>query len=85
MSTDSDKTGLAYLLSHANEFVKQYIELDGEGRTAKVFTAKHSEKVDGPCAVTAYAYSGPTSTVVIARKEGSSQWTQAMEDAQPTL
>lgn len=72
MATPKTKSEL--LKSHARELVKQYIELDLQGRTSKVYTAYTNATDGAPCEVTEYIYNGPTSTVVIARKEGYATW-----------
>ena len=76
----SEDNGMELYLSQRNEHVKQYIELDGQGRPFKVYTASIKVPVGGPCEVTTYGFSG-NSTTVIARKEGRGVWTQTHQDA----
>lgn len=72
MATPTTKTEM--LKSHAKELVKQYIELDGQGRTSKVYTAYTNAADGAPCEVTEYIYQSAISTVVKARKEGYETW-----------
>jgi hypothetical protein len=72
MATPTTKTEL--LKTHAAELVKQYIEFDGQGRTSKVYTAYTNAPDGAPCEVTEYIYTGPATTIVMARKEGYATW-----------
>ncbi len=77
MATPKTKSEL--LKSHAGELVKQFIELDGQGRPSKVYTAYTNAIHGGPCEVTEYIYQDPLSTVIKARKEGYSTWDSAWD------
>ena len=85
MRTDSDKNGVMFRLTQSNEYVKQFVEVDGQGRTFRLFLAGKSTKVGEPCAVTAYSYATPTSTTIVGRIEGEATWTQTMEDESSDL
>ncbi len=64
-------------MTEAKEFVKQYIELDGQGRVESVYTARATATSGQPCSKTTYGYAGLTSTVIIKRKEELSTWDPA--------
>ena len=68
---------LAGLISHKNEPVKQFIELDGEGRPFKVFTAHFMAKDNDACFVTQYEYAGAGSTIIVKRNEYVGTWVSA--------
>lgn len=71
----SKPTTLTELLkSHENELVKQYQELDGQGRVSRIYTAMTFAKTGDPCLVTELIYVNPTSTTVLGRKEGHATW-----------
>lgn len=72
MAKPTSKTEL--LTTHLHELTKVYVELDGQDRPYKTYTA-HTDAVDGAqCIVTEYIYASPTSTQVIARKEAYDEW-----------
>lgn len=83
--TGSKKNGVMFKLTQENEYVKQYVELDGQSRTFRLFIAGLNTEVGSPCAVTAYSYSSPTSTTIVGRIEGEAIWNQKMEDESNTL
>ena len=76
----SVENGRELYATQRDEHVKQYIELDGQGRPYKVFTASLSAEVGGPCEVTTYGYVNANSTTIIARKEERGIWQQVHED-----
>ena len=65
------------LLTHAHQYVKQYIIYDGQNRPQKVYTATRTASVGDPCMVTEYIYVDPASTVMLARKEAPAIWDAA--------
>lgn len=75
MATPTTSTEL--LKSHKEELVKQFIELDPEGRPSKVYTAPVHIKDGEACLVTEYEYQNPTSTIIIKRREGYGTWVAA--------
>ena len=78
MATPTTSTEL--LKSHGEELVKQFIELDGQERPWKVYTAKETEIDGGACVVTEYEYKDIASTVIIKRKEYYGNWVTATMD-----
>ena len=76
----SEANGMELYTTQRNEHVKQYIEMGGQGRPYKVYTAASSCPVGGPCEVTIYGYLNVNSTTIVARKEGRGEWTQAFQD-----
>ena len=83
MATPTTETEL--LKTHSSELVKQYIELDGQQRPSKVYTASRNAVDGSPCEVTEYVYQSPTSTQIKGRKEGYSVWDEAWVDAEFTI
>ena len=75
----AEKTMTEELLTQAKSLVKQKVELDGQQRPWKAYTASTSAKHGTPCTVTEYVYLSPTSTVIVARKEGHSTWDSAWD------
>lgn len=72
MAKPTSKTEL--LTTHLHELTKVYVEVDGQSRPSKTYTAK-TDAVDGDaCLVTEYIYLNSTSTQVIARKEAYDTW-----------
>ena len=66
------------LITHREELVKQYIELDGSGRAIRTYTVR-TYAVDGEkCIVTEYEYSG-NSTTILKRKEYYGTWSSAYD------
>jgi hypothetical protein len=72
VATPTTKTEL--LLTSQHELIKQYIELDGQGRTGKIYTASSNAVQGDPCLVTEFAYQSPTSTLIIGRFDGYDTW-----------
>jgi hypothetical protein len=71
------------LKAHLHELTKSYIELDGQERPFKIYSA-HTDARDGePCLVTIYEYASPTSTVIIKRKEDEDVWVAATMEVTP--
>lgn len=62
------------LLTELKGFVKQYIKLDAQGRSAEVYTAAANAIAGSRCSVTKYGYAGPASTAIITRKEVMGIW-----------
>lgn len=77
MSNQTNEKGLALLKSQEGEPVKQYIELDGQGRPYRVYTANFKAKNGDPCGVVLYEYLNPTSTIVIKMNEYIGTWVSA--------
>jgi hypothetical protein len=72
MATPTTKTEL--LVTGEHELVKVYQLLDGQNRPYKIYTAS-TNAVDGdPCLVTEIVYVSPTSTAVLAQKDGYDEW-----------
>ena len=46
-----DKNKKSQLLSEAQEYVKQHIIFDAEGRTIAVYTARNDAKAGTPCSL----------------------------------
>lgn len=78
MATPTTQTEL--LKSHAKELVKQYIELDGQDRAWKVYTAVADAANGDACFVTQYEYKDLASTQIIKRKEYYGTWVTATMD-----
>jgi hypothetical protein len=73
----SSEAGLAKLISHQNEPVKQYIQFDVDGRPELIYTAHFKTKDQEPCLVTHYEYVGSGSTQVSKRNEFVGKWDSA--------
>lgn len=72
MATPTTKTELIKMAEH--ELVKQYQELDSEGRPSKIYTAPTNAVTGTPCLVTEIIYQGSGSSVLLGKKEGYSTW-----------
>jgi len=73
----TNEKGLALLKSQEGEPVKQFIELDGQGRPYRIFTANFKTSDQEPCGVVLYEYLNPTSTIVIKMNEYMGVWDSA--------
>jgi hypothetical protein len=62
------------LLTTEHELVKQFQQIDGQGRPNKIFTAPVYTKNGEYCIVTELFYLTSTSVVVKGKKEGYAQW-----------
>ena len=77
----SEANGKEFYTTQQQEHVKQHIQLDGQGRPFKTFTAAKNHPVGAPCEVTVYGYLDPSSAVIINRVETSGTWIQSFQDA----
>jgi len=77
----SETNGKEFYTTQQAEHVKQYIELDVQGRPSKTYIAAANHPVGAPCEVTVYGYVDTSSTVIIARVEKRGTWTQVFQDA----
>ena len=73
----TNENGLALLKSQEGEPVKQYIELDGQGRPYRVYTANFKAKDGDPCGVVLYEYANLSSSTVIKMNEFVGVWVSA--------
>jgi hypothetical protein len=72
MATPTTKTELLKMAE--NELVKQYQELDSQGRPSKIYTAPVIAVTGTPCLVTELIYQDATSTLILGKKEGYASW-----------
>lgn len=72
MATPTSKTEL--LKTAEAELVKQYQELDAQGRPFKIYTAPTNATDGTPCLVTEIIYQSIGSSVMLGKKEGYSEW-----------
>ena len=79
------ENGAAQLTSEKFEYVKQYVEYDGQDRIQKVFTAPLHVAIDDSCSVTKYAYKDATGSKIRTRLEMKGTWNATMEAAYQAL
>lgn len=68
------------LKAHLHELTKTYVELDGQDRPYRIYTARTDASDQEPCLVTEYVYKDATSSIVIKRKEDDGVWVSATMD-----
>jgi len=76
----SEANGKELYKTQSLEHVKQFVELDGQGRSFKVYTCGLQTPVGGPCSVTIYGYINVNSTAIDGRVETQGVWTQIHQD-----
>lgn len=82
----TNENGLALLKSQEGEPVKQYIELDAQGRPYIVYTANFRAKNGDPCGAVVYEYASSSSSTVVKMNEFISTWISAtMNSSDPNV
>lgn len=73
-----NENGKAYLITHANEFMKEFLVYDGSDRVISIYSAHTNAAHGDSCILTTYEY--VTGTIRIEKKKDAlSTWDSSYE------